>query len=485
MSTLNRRDALKMLVLGTAAVRHWRMPGCRINGSASSATTSKKQANIILIMIDDLGWMDLHCQGNAQLDTPNIDRLASQGMQFTEAYSAAPVCSPTRAAIMAGQSPARLGLTTHIPDRPQYAPKDATLLSAKTLNHLPLEHVTIAERLKEAGYATAFIGKWHLSGSDVRADGGLGERLFRPEYQGFDVNIGGCGYGGPPTYFDPYRIPNIEPRRKGEYLPDRLVDEAIAFIRAHRAEPFFVALWNYTVHWPMEAPQKLIDKYEKRVGPGLKDPRYGAMIEAMDAAVGRVMAAIDELKLAGQTLVIFTSDNGGFDGVSDNRPLRASKGHLYEGGIRVPLIVRWPGVVRGKTVCRAPVISMDFYPTLLDAAGLTPKADKTLDGESIMPLLKQTGQFKRQAIYFHYPNYAWHGSNRLGGAIREGNYKLIERYDDSSVELYNLAQDLSEEQDLSGRMPESAAELKRKLDAWLAESGAIMPKRLSPTKARS
>jgi arylsulfatase A-like enzyme len=371
-----------------------------------------------------------------------------------------------------------LGLTTHIPDRPQYAPKDATLLSAKTLNHLPLEHVTIAERLKEAGYATAFFGKWHLSGASAKK--GLSEQELRPEYQGFDLNIGGCSFGGPPSYFDPYRNPTIKSRREGEYLPDRLADEAIEFIRANREKPFFVALWNYTVHWPMQAPQDLIDKYKQRIGTGLKDPRYGAMIEAMDTAVGRILAALDKLKLSDNTLVIFTSDNGAFAGVADNRPLRASKGHLYEGGIRVPLIVRWPGEVQANTICRTPVISTDFYPTLLDVARVKTKTDKILDGESITPLLRQSGPLKRKAIYFHYPNYAWHGSNRLGGAIREGDYKLIERYDDGSVELYNLAEDLSEERDLSGTMPEKAAELKRKLDTWLTESGAIMPERSSP-----
>jgi arylsulfatase A-like enzyme len=379
---------------------------------------------------------------------------------------------------MTGQSPARLRITTHIPDRPQFQPKNATLRSAKTLDHLPLEHITIAERLKEAHYATAFLGKWHLSGRSTSKGTGLEEPKLRPEHQGFDMNIGGCDFGGPPGYFEPYRIPNIKPRRKGEYLPDRLADEAIDFIRAHRDEPFFLALWNYTVHWPMQAPQSLVDKYKERLGPGLKDPRYGAMIEAMDAATGRLMTALDELKLADRTLVIFTSDNGGYDGVSDNRPLRASKGHLYEGGIRVPLIVRWPGMVQPSTTCRTPVISTDFYPTLLDAAGLTPKTGKALDGKSITPLLGQTGQLKRRAIFFHYPNYAWHGSNRLGGAIREGDYKLIKRYDDGSVELYNLADDLSEKQDLSGQMPQKASDLKRKLDAWLVESGANMPKPL-------
>ena len=466
-AAVNRREFFKIAATCAATVA---LPGKRI---PTSAAASKKRTNIVLIMIDDLGWMDLHCQGNEHLDTPNIDKLASQGMRFTDAYAAAPVCSPTRAAIMTGQSPARLHITNHMPDREQFQPDNAKLRSARMLGHLPLEHVTLAERLKEAGYATAFLGKWHLSGR--AKDGDFAEPKLRPEHQGFDVNVGGCGFGGPPSYFEPYRIPNITPRREGEYLPDRLADEAIDFVQANHNEPFFVALWNYTVHWPMQAPQNLVEKYESRVGPGVKDARYAAMIEAMDAAIGRVLTTLDKLKLTDETLVIFTSDNGGFGGVSDCRPLRASKGYLYEGGIRVPLIVRWPGVVRPGTTCRTPVISTDFYPTLLEAAGLPPETAKTLDGESILPTLRQTDRLKRKAIFFHYPNYAWHRSNRLGGAIREGDYKLIKWYDDESVELYNLADDLSEKNDLSGKMPRKAADLKHKLEAWLVESRAAMP----------
>ncbi|MHC4741385.1 MAG: sulfatase-like hydrolase/transferase [Planctomycetota bacterium] len=469
----NRRDFLKSLCLGAAAVT---LPGCSLAGSVSSG--SGKKPNILLIMIDDLGWMDLHCQGNDRLDTPNIDRLAEDGMRFTDFYAAAPVCSPTRASIMTGQSPARLGLTNHAPDRPSFAPKNAKLLSANMISYMPLEQVTIAERLKEGGYATGFFGKWHLS-ARKKSEEGPDEPELRPEYQGFDVNVGGCDYGGPPTFFDPYRIPAIKDRRKGEYLPDRLADETIDFIRARREGPFFVALWNYTVHWPMEAPKHLIDKYEKRLGPGLKDARYGAMVEAMDASMGRIFAALDELKLAENTLVIFASDNGGFGGVSDHRPLRECKGYLYEGGIRVPLIVRWPGVVKANSICRTPVVSTDFYPTLLDAAGLPSESGKIFDGESIVPLLRKKGRLKRDAIYFHYPNYAFHGGNRLGGAIRQGDYKLIKYYDDNSVELYNLAEDISEKSDLSTKMPEKAAELKKKLEAWLRETGARMPKRVA------
>ena len=466
----SRREFLKSIAFGVAAVS---MPAFL---RSSSGARIKARPNIVFIMIDDLGWMDLHCQGNERLETPNIDRLARQGMRFTDAYAAAPVCSPTRAANMTGLSPARLGLTNHIKDRPDFQPDNAVLRSAKTLDHLPLNHVTIAERLKEAGYATAFMGKWHLSGKSGK--GGKGEEKYEPQWQGFDINIGGCAYGGPPTYFDPYRIYNIPPRRKGEYLPDRLGDEAMKFIKSNRDKPFFLALWNYTVHWPMEAPADLIEKYKDRIGPGIKDARYAAMIEAMDAAMGRLFALLDELKLAKDTLVIFTSDNGGYSGVADNRPLREGKGTLYEGGIRVPLIVRWTGAVPANTTCPTAVISTDFYPTLLEVAGLSPKPGKTLDGESIMPLLTQKSNMKRKSIFFHYPNYAFHRSNRLGAVIRRGDYKLIERYDDGSVELYNLAEDLSEKKDLADQMPKRAARMKTQLDAWLKETGALMPERI-------
>lgn len=423
--------------------------------------------NILFIMIDDLGWMDLACQGNKLVETPNIDRLAQQGMRFTDAYAAAPVCSPTRAAIMTGKSPARLRITNHIPDRPQFTPPNANLASAEMFDRLSLNEITIAERLREAGYATGFFGKWHLAGRD--------DANFYPEHQGFGINVGGCAYGGPPTFFDPYRIPTIKDRRKGEYLPDRLADETIGFMQVNREKPFAAFLWNYTVHWPMEAPAALLKKYAARKGQGLNDTRYGAMIEAMDASIGRVLAELDRLKLADSTLVIFTSDNGGFAGVSDNRPLREAKGHLYEGGIRVPLIVRWPGKIAEQSTCDTPVISMDFYATLLAAANLQQRESESPDGVSLMPLLRGEDELDRDAIYFHYPNYAWHRSNRLGSAIREGKYKLIERFDDDSVELYDLKDDLSEKQNLVDDMPDVAQRLREKLVAWRVETKAAMP----------
>ncbi len=446
-----------------------------LGACAGPAPRPADRPNVVLFLIDDLGWMDLACQGNARLHTPNIDRLASQGMRFTDAYAAAPVCSPTRAAVLTGLAPARLHITTHIPDR--FVPEGAALLPAKTLDHLPLERVTIAERLKAAGYATGFFGKWHLAGHGTRADGGRGKPAFYPERQGFDLNVGGCAYGGPPTYFDPYRIHNLPGRRKGEYLPDRLSDESVAFIRANKDRPFFLNLWHYTVHWPMEAKPEHLAKYAGKEGPGIKDTRYAAMIEGLDDAVGRVLAALDAAGVADRTLVIFTSDNGGYSGVADNRPLREGKGYLYEGGIRVPLAIRWPGVVRAGTTCRVPVVSMDFFPTILAAAGLKPDTDTPLDGESLMPLLRGTGGLARKALYFHFPNYAWHKKNRLGGAIREGDYKLIERYEDGSVELYNVAKDVGETEDLATREPGRAEEMKRKLRVWLKETDAQMPAR--------
>ena len=426
--------------------------------------------NVLFILIDDMGWMDLGCQGNKNLRTPNIDNLAKGGMRFTDAYAPAPVCSPTRAAIITGQSPARLQITNHLPHQDRFTPKDSKLLPAKMLNHLSLESETLAERLKkDAHYATAFIGKWHLyTGRDKK---------YNPLNQGFDINIGGCSYGGPPTFFDPYRIDFLPDRKEGEYLPNRLADEAIAFISEQNSKdkPFFVALWNYTVHWPMEAPDKLVEKYKNLPVKGYRDHRYAAMIEAMDIAIGKVLKSLDDLNITEETLVIFTSDNGPFGGVGDASPLRADKGHLYEGGIRVPLIVRWPGKVEAGAVEETPVILTDLHPTILSATGLDFNSTIPNDGHNLLPLLKGKEKLKNRAVYWHYPNFAFHRDNRLGSAIREGDHKLIHFYDTDSVELYNLKNDIGEKNDLSGKMPQLASRLKNKLKVWLKDSGAVMP----------
>lgn len=429
-----------------------------------------ERPNVILIMADDLGWMDLHVQGNQQLDTPVLDRFAQQGMRFPNGYAASPVCTPTRAAIMTGQTPARLNITNHAPGNPDHV-GESGLKGAKWDTYLSLEAKTLAEHLKEAGYATGFVGKWHLShrpGED--AEGKLEPRL-RPEHQGFNVNIGGCRFGGPPTYFDPYRIPNIAPRKTGEYLTDREAAESISFMQSQKDKPFFLCWWSYGVHYPFEAPADLVKKYEGRDVPNAK---YAAQIEALDRSIGSLLGALDsDPELAKNTIVIFTSDNGSF---LSNAPLRLGKGYLYEGGIRVPWFIRWPGTIAPESTCADPVISTDLFPTILDLAGASLPADEPCDGVSLVPALKGHS-LERTDLYFHYPNYAFHKENRLGCAIRSGKHKLIHFFADDSVELYDLEADLAEANDLSKLNPQLATELKGKLDAWRGETQARMPTR--------
>jgi arylsulfatase A-like enzyme len=409
-----------------------------------------------------------------------LDQLATEGMRFTDAYAAAPVCSPTRAAMMTGQTPGRLRLTNHAPgNKDGFSLEGSNLQEPETVRNLALSYVTIAERLSEAGYATAHLGKWHLSYVSRNSKAGIAEPDLRPDKQGFDLNIGGCFRGGPPSYFAPYRIPTLTAKHEGEYLPERLADEAIAYVQENRDRPFFLSWWPYSVHYPMQAREALIAKYRQRKGqgkgPGIKDPIYAAMIEGMDTEIGRFLLALDDAGLRDNTLVIFKSDNGGYNG--DNRPLRGFKGMLYEGGIRIPWIVRWPGRVQPGTTCATPVISMDCYPTLLQVAGLSPTPNHPVDGQSLLPLLEQTGDLDRDAVYFHYPNYAFHKKNRLGGVIREGDYKLIKRYGDDTLELYNLADDIGEKKNLATQSTQLASRLEQKLQTWLRETGAKMPVR--------
>lgn len=444
------------------------------SGRSAPRRGHERRPNVVLVLADDLGWSDLGCYGNPAVDTPRLDAFAQEGMLFTDAYSAAPVCSPTRASIMTGLAPARLHITNHLPDQERFLPDSPTLLSAHCLDRLPLEHVTLAEHLRGAGYRTAFLGKWHLapqSGDDMED--------FYPDHQGFDLNIGGNGLGGPGrSFFAPYEFPNLVSKTDDEYLPYRLGDEAVAFLDEQRGAeaPFFLALWNYAVHWPMDSPADLLAKYEaKGVQPGIKDPRYAGMTEALDIVFGRVLDALDANGLADNTLVVFMSDNGALLSVADTRPLRMAKGYLYEGGIRVPMIVRWPNRIEPGSRTSTPVISTDLFATILDAAGIELPEDYCGDGKSLVPVLTKEGELERDALFFHYPNYAWHRSNRLGGAIRAGDYKLIERFDDGSVELYDLKGDLGEEHDIASEKPELAARLRARLAAWRVEVGAAMP----------
>lgn len=448
----------------------------------SAPTPSKSPPNILLVLVDDLGWTDIGCYGNPAVDTPRIDAFAAGSMRFTDAYSAAPVCSPTRASIMTGLAPARLRITNHMPDHDGFLPDDPVLLPAECRDRLALEHLTLAELLQSAGYRTAFMGKWHLA--PQRTDD---QEDFYPDRQGFDINLGGNGWGGPGrSFFAPYSFPNLVSETEGEYLPYRIGREAVDYLREHAEseteQPFFLALWHYTVHWPMDSPKDLLEKYEaKGKQPGIEDPRYAGMTEALDQVFGRVLDALEEYGLADNTLVVFTSDNGALDSVADNRPLRRAKGYLYEGGIRVPTIVRWPGRTQPGSVSAEPVISTDLFPSLLSAAGVALPEDYPGDGADLVPLWSGSADLHRDALYFHYPNYAWHRSNRLGGAIRRGDHKLIERFDDGSLELYDLSQDISEEHNLAQAQPELAQELQAKLAAWRRRVDAAMPTRANNT----
>ena len=462
------------------------------------AEASRIPPNILFIMIDDLGWMDIHPQGNELFVTPNLDRLANQSTRFTDFYAAAPVCSPTRAACITGLAPARVKVTNHIPDRwsfydaPAAAGTDPAERKgrewgpARSLHVLEKKYPTIAQRLKAAGYHTGFIGKWHLAGPDWNT---TDTSLF-PESFGFDVNVAGNAMGGPGTFYAPIKMPNYRGGEVGEYLPDLLAREAVDYLGSVKddGKPFFLCLWTYTVHYPIEATPELYGHYtdERNADGSVVEPdmptRYRAMVEGMDRAVGRVLQALDEMNLATNTLVVFTSDNGQMPGASVADPLRAGKGYLYEGGIRVPLLMRWPGHIRAGAVEATPAISMDFAPTFLDAAGIDYTAGE-FDGESLLPVASGEGPSQRDAIYLHYPHYCYHGENDMGSVVRSGDYKYIHHYDNDDHELFDLKTDLGEKVNLYRTEPAKAAELHAKLMAWLASTGAELPRRYADIPA--
>jgi len=488
MAGMNRRLFLKSSAAGTLGflAGAWARPA-----GAKEQEAPPKKPNFVFILVDDLGWRDVGCFGSTFYETPNIDRLAREGMRFTDAYAACPVCSPTRASIMTGKYPARLHLTDFLVG--QRWPKDSPIVNIPDWQKfLPLEEVTIAEALKESGYATFFAGKWHL-----------GPEGFWPENQGFDVNKGGGERGGPyggKKYFSPYGNPRLEDGPDGEHLPLRLGRETADFIEAHKAKPFFAYLSFYSVHTPLMTTKELGAKYEakQKNAPatewGQEGERkvrlvqnhavYAGMVEAMDTAVGIVLERLDRLGLAENTAVFFMSDNGGLSTSegwpTSNLPLRAGKGWLYEGGVREPMIVRAPGVTRPGSACTEPVISTDFYPTMLELAGLPLRPNQHVDGTSFVSLLKGE-KMTRGPIYWHYPHYGNQGG-APGGAVRDGDWKLIEFFDTGAVELYNLRDDLGEQNDLTTAMPEKARELQKMLADWRRSVGAQMPARKEPTR---
>jgi arylsulfatase A len=436
----------------------------------TGAAADGPRPNIVLIVIDDLGWADLGCYGSTYHETPNLDALARRGMRFTSGYAACPVCSPSRAAIMTGKYPARLHLTDWLPgrtDRPSQK-----LLRPTIRQQLPLEEITLAEALKPAGYTSASIGKWHLGGPD-----------YWPEHQGFDRNIGGTETGSPPGGYFRFKTPSLQARTDAEYLTDRLTDEAIAFIERNRDRPFFLYLPHYTVHIPLQARPDFLAKYRAKPSDGSPqaNPIYGAMLQSLDEGIGRLRQRLHELNLDDRTAVIFTSDNGGLSvkegpdtPSTSNLPFRAGKGFLYEGGIRVPFLVTWPSVTRPGSVSDVPVSGQDLYPTIREIAGVAPDPGQVVDGESLVPILKGSPTMRRDALFWHYPHYSNQGG-KPGGAIRQGNLKLIEWYEDRRVELYDLARDHGEKRNLVAERPAFAAHLRDRLARWRESVGAQMP----------
>ena len=446
---------------------------CVLLGLSTASTDTPVEAtkpNVIIILVDDLGWADPGCYGSTFFKTPHIDALARRGMRFTDAHAACPVCSPSRAALMTGKYPARLHLTDWLPGRTDHPSQK--FLRPVIRQQLPLEEVTIAEALKTAGYATASVGKWHLGGPE-----------FWPEHQGFDLNVGGTETGSPPGYFR-FRTPNMVARSDKEYLTDRLTEEAVGFIERHQKGPFFLYLAHYAVHIPLQARSEDIARYKSMpVGHSPQDnPIYAAMIESVDQGVGRIVRKLEDLRITDRTVIVFTSDNGGLSvqegpntPATSNAPLRAGKGFLYEGGIRVPLIVAWPGVTRPRSLCDVPLSGQDLYPTILAMAGVSPAPGQVIDGESLIPLLEGSGTLRRDALFWHYPHYSNQGG-RPGGVIRQGNLKLIEWYEDGRTELYDLKRDLSERRDIAAERPEEASRLRKQLTRWRESVGAQMPR---------
>jgi len=446
--------------------------------------------------VDDYGWADVGAYGSDFYETPNIDRLAANGVKFTNAYTASPVCSPTRASIMTGKYPSKTYHTDWF-GAPQpwnfqnHWTKNKPLIPAEYNPNLELEEYTLPEAFKASGYKTFFAGKWHLGETEE----------FWPEEQGFDINIGGNSKGAPSTgkkYFSPYDNPSMQNGPEGEYLPLRLAQETSTFIDQNKNNPFFAYLSFYSVHTPLMTTEELEIKYlRKRAKMNLTDefePEYenmnrttqahavyAGMVEAMDTAVGIVLESLEKNKLLDNTIIVFFSDNGGLSTAegspTSNLPLRAGKGWLYEGGIRVPLIMSWKGGISHGAENSTPVISMDFYPTLIDLAGLQDKfqGNGEIDGVSLAPLLKDNAAtISREALYWHYPHYGNQGGNP-GSVIQEDGWKLIYFYEDERVELYHLQTDIGEKKDLSTFDKEKANYLKSKLMDWLAQTEARFP----------
>ena len=450
-----------------------------------SPEVNADRPNIVFLFIDDMGWKDVGFMGSEYYETPHIDRLASQSMVFTDAYANAPNCAPSRACLMTGQYTPRHGIYT-VGNSDRGDTRYRKLIPIPNRTHLPQDAVTIAAELSKVGYVSASIGKWHLGDPP---DGG-------PCEMGFDVNVGGSSAGMPHHgYFSPYELSQLDEGPEGEYLTDRLTDHAVEFIHDNKDRPFFLYLTHYAVHTPIEGKEEIIRKYEGKPGSnGQNNPEYAAMVESVDQSVGRVLDALDELGLAEDTVVIFFSDNGGVGGyeewgikgkeITSQQPLHGGKGMLYEGGIREPTAIRWPGVVEPGSACGTPITGVDFYPTMLEIAGAHPTSGKVLDGESIVPLLTGSGELERDAVFWHFPAYLQGRENTWrttpAGAMRQGDYKLLEFFEDGRLELYNLKDDIGERHDLSDEMPQRTRQMHERLVEWRRSVRASVPTEANP-----
>ena len=437
--------------------------------------------NFIIFLVDDLGWMDVGYMGSQYYETPNIDQMAKEGMVFTNAY--APNCAPTRASLISGMYASRHGVYT-VGNPARGKSENRMLIPHPNNTELAGSFVTLAEALKENGYTNAHVGKWHL-GEDEETS---------PEAQGFDVNIGGTHAGHPKTYFSPYKNPKLSDGSDGEYLTDRLTDEALQFVEQNKDNPFFLYFAHYAVHTPIQAKKEITARYENKEGfHGQDNPKYAAMVESTDQSLGRVLQKLRDLDLDENTVVLFFSDNGGHGAVTTQYPLKGSKGMLYEGGFREPMIAWWPGKIKEGSTNDEVVMGFDFYPTLVELAGGTPEKYKT-DGQSLVPLILGEGNWNREAVYWHFPAYL-EGYNGIknpedlvrgwravpSGAIRKGDWKLIEDFEDGSLQLYNLAEDISEKNNLVKTNPKKVEELLRDMRLWRKEVNAPVPSEKNPS----
>jgi arylsulfatase A-like enzyme len=471
-----------------------RLLGCFLLGLMCVFPSARAaKPNIVFFLVDDLGWADVGCDGSDFHETPNIDALAASGMRFTQGYAACPVCSPTRASIMTGRHPVRVDITDWIPGRRAKPVEKPRFAHIDDRDNLALNEVTIAEHLRgQADYQTFFLGKWHL-----------GDEGHWPTDQGFDVNIGGCAKGSPPGgYYAPWTNPNLKASEPGEYLTERLTDEAVTLIeKAEPERPYLMYFSYYNVHTPIQPDKRTIDHFEQvaavrftsptptapehRAASRMRqdNPQYASMVHAVDLSVGRVLKAIDDAGQRDNTIVFFFSDNGGLctlpsgrnraGGPTCNLPLRSGKGWLYEGGIREPMIVRAPGVTRPGSLCETPAMSTDFFPTILELAGLPLAPELHADGISLVANLRGQPVGDR-SLFWHYPHY--HGSGWTpGAAIRDGDWKLIEFYETGQTELYNMVEDAGEKNDLSQSRPKVRDRLKAKLLKWQQGMNAKMP----------